>query len=145
MFLCGMAARNAGISEERSRMRFRIGVHLGDVITEGDDIYGEGVNIAARLEALAESGGICISRQAYDQVEGKLGLDLQLLGAQNLKNIAKPIDAYAISCAGITETPRRQTARLNQEIRYCRASDGVRLAYAIAGQGPRLVLTANSP
>jgi len=140
---CGMAARNAGISDERSRMRFRIGVHLGDVITEGDDIYGEGVNIAARLEALAESGGICISRQAYDQVEGKLGLDFQLLGTQNLKNIAKPIDAYAISCAGVTETPRRQRARLNQEIRYCRASDGVRLAYAIAGQGPPLVLTAN--
>ncbi len=64
-----MAARNAEVGDDR-RMGFRIGVHLGDVIVEGEDIYGDGVNIAARLESLAETGGICISRQAYDQVDG---------------------------------------------------------------------------
>src|SRR6266702_3891111 len=69
-----MAARNAGVSDDR-RLGFRIGVHLGDVIVEGDDIYGDGVNIAARLESLAETGGICISRQAYDQVD-EISFDL---------------------------------------------------------------------
>src|SRR5438105_1632482 len=68
-----MAARNAGVDEDR-RMGLRIGVHLGDVIVESEDVYGDGVNIAARLEALAETGGICISRQAHDQVDGKLAI-----------------------------------------------------------------------
>src|SRR6266498_3094427 len=67
-----MAARNAEVGDDR-RMGFRIGVHLGDVIVEGEDIYGDGVNIAARLESLAETGGICISRQAYDQSTASSG------------------------------------------------------------------------
>jgi len=69
----GMATRNSGKVDQR-RMQLRIGVHLGDVITDGDDIYGDGVNIAARLQTLAEVGGICISGQVHDQVDGKLPL-----------------------------------------------------------------------
>jgi adenylate cyclase len=83
-----MAARNGGSRGDR-QMAFRIGVHLGDVIVEGDDLYGDGVNIAARLEGIAERGGVCISRQAYDQVQNKLALGYRSLGPQNLKNIPR--------------------------------------------------------
>lgn len=131
-----MAARNGGGANKRP-MIFRIGVHLGDVIVEGDDIYGDGVNIAARLEGIAEPGGICISRQAYDQVQKKLALGYRSLGSQNLKNIPEPVEAFAIKGDGLAAADDRQ------EVRYCRAADGVRLAYAISGQGPPLVKTAN--
>ncbi len=133
-----MAARNAGVSDDR-RLGFRIGVHLGDVIVEGDDIYGDGVNIAARLESLAETGGICISRQAYDQVDGKLPLEFRELGPQHLKNIPKPVEAFAVGRAAVSAAPKGGPANLQQEIRYCRARDGVRLAYAKVGRGPPLV------
>jgi adenylate cyclase len=91
----GMRARNEGVPEDR-RMAFRIGVHLGDVIVEGDDLYGDGVNVAARLEGLAEPGGVCISQQAFDRVETKLALVYEDLGEQQLKNIARPVRTYRI-------------------------------------------------
>src|SRR6266481_329901 len=90
-----MAARNAGIPQDR-RMLFRIGINLGDILVEGDDILGDGVNIAARLEGIAEPGGICISASAYDQVRGKVAVEFADLGEQSLKNIARPIRAYAV-------------------------------------------------
>ena len=91
-----MAERNANIADNR-HIQFRIGVHLGDVIVEGEDIYGDGVNIAARLEGLAEPGGVCISQQAYDQVETKLNLSYEDLGKQQVKNIARPVHVYRIA------------------------------------------------
>ena len=87
--------RNKELSEDR-RMEFRIGVNLGDVVEDGDTIYGDGVNIAARLESLAEAGGICISGTAYDQVENKLSLGYKYLGEQAVKNIAKPVRVYRV-------------------------------------------------
>jgi len=87
--------RNKELSEDR-RMEFRIGVNLGDVVEDGDTIYGDGVNIAARLESLAEAGGICISGTAYDQVENKLSLGCEYLGEQAVKNIAKPVRVYKV-------------------------------------------------
>jgi class 3 adenylate cyclase/pimeloyl-ACP methyl ester carboxylesterase len=130
---------------ETSRMQFRIGVHLGDVIADGDDIYGDGVNIAARLENLAEPGGVCISRQAFDQVEGKLPIDFQNLGPQNLKNIARPVDVYAVRTGGAHATSGAgfDPTKVKQQINYCRAFDGVRLAWSKVGAGPPLVKTAN--
>jgi len=89
-----MAERNQGITEDR-RMLFRIGVNLGDILIEGDDILGDGVNIAARLEGIAEPGGICISSSAYDQVRGKVVVAFTDLGEQRLKNIDRPVRAYA--------------------------------------------------
>jgi adenylate cyclase len=77
-------------------MEFRIGINLGDVIDEEDRIYGDGVNIAARLEALADPGGICISKTAFDQIETKLPLGYEFLGEQDVKNIAKPVGAYKV-------------------------------------------------
>jgi adenylate cyclase len=90
-----LQARNVSLSENR-RMQFRMGINLGDVIEEQDRIYGDGVNIAARLEALADPGGICISKTAFDQVESKLPMGYQFLGEQKVKNIAKPIGAYRV-------------------------------------------------
>src|SRR3974390_3049758 len=89
-----MAERNQGVPEDR-RMLFRIGINLGDILIEGDDILGDGVNVTARLEGIAEPGGICISSSAYEQVRGKVPVDFTDLGEQTLKNIARPIRAYA--------------------------------------------------
>jgi adenylate cyclase len=88
-------ARNAEFPENR-RMEFRIGVNLGDVIEEGERIYGDGVNIAARLEALADPGGICVSKAAFDHIESKLPLGYEYLGEQEVKNIPKPVGAYRV-------------------------------------------------
>ena len=90
-----LAARNAGLAEDR-RMDFRIGLHLGDVTAEGDRIYGDGVNLAARLEALATAGGICVSESVRSEVRDKLGLGYRDLGAQEVKNLPEPVHAYAI-------------------------------------------------
>src|SRR5215471_6422254 len=88
-----MAERNAGVSVER-RMDWRIGVHLGDILIDGDDILGDGVNLAARLEGVAEPGGICISSSAYEQVRGKVAVEFADLGEQRLKNIDRPVRVY---------------------------------------------------
>jgi adenylate cyclase len=88
-------ARNAELPENR-RMEFRIGINIGDVIEEEERIYGDGVNIAARLEGLADRGGICISRTAFDHIESKLPLGYEYLGDQTVKNIAKPVGAYRV-------------------------------------------------
>ncbi|MBI3757340.1 MAG: adenylate/guanylate cyclase domain-containing protein [Deltaproteobacteria bacterium] len=94
--------RNAALPPNR-RMEFRIGINVGDVIVEGPQLYGDGVNIAARLEALAEGGGICLSGTVYDQVENKLSLGYEYLGAQTVKNIAKPVRVYRVQSE--TEAP----------------------------------------
>ncbi|MEE8214526.1 MAG: adenylate/guanylate cyclase domain-containing protein, partial [Alphaproteobacteria bacterium] len=89
----GMAERNAVAADDR-RIAFRIGINVGDVIIEGDDIYGDGVNVAARLEALAEPGGICISRTTRDQVRDRLDIVLDDMGEVEVKNIARPIRVF---------------------------------------------------
>src|SRR5262244_1174503 len=100
----GMIDREPDVPEER-RIRLRIGVNLGDVIAEEHDIFGDGVNIAARLEALAEPGGICISRVVRDQTRDKLPYPFEDLGEQSVKNIARPVRAYAMSGATVASTP----------------------------------------
>src|SRR5580693_4287944 len=90
-----MAERNDGVPQDL-QMLYRIGINLGDILIEGDDILGDGVNIAARLESIAEPGGICISSSAYDQVRGKVAVEFADLGEQSLKNIARPVRAYAV-------------------------------------------------
>jgi TolB-like protein/class 3 adenylate cyclase/tetratricopeptide (TPR) repeat protein len=95
-----MAKRNAGVPPDR-RMLFRIGINLGDILVEGDDILGDGVNIAARLEGIAEPGGICISASAYDQVRGKVAVEFADLGERSLKNIALPVRVYAVVRNGL--------------------------------------------
>ncbi len=90
-----LKTKNAELPDHR-QMQFRIGINLGDVIVEGERLYGDGVNIAARLESLAEAGGICISGTVYDQIETKLALTYDYLGEQTVKNIAKPVRVYRV-------------------------------------------------
>jgi adenylate cyclase len=89
----GMAPRNAGLAPER-RIAFRVGIHVGDVVVDGDDLMGDGVNIAARLETIAETGGIALSEEAWRHVEGKVPARFVDLGEQELKNIARPVRVY---------------------------------------------------
>jgi TolB-like protein len=96
-----MAERNAGIAAEE-RIELRIGINLGDVIVEGDDLYGDGVNIAARLEALADPGGICVSAVVRDQVGDRLDVAFDDLGEQQVKNIARPVRVYRIALGAAT-------------------------------------------
>jgi len=91
----GMAERNMGVSPDR-RIELRVGIHVGDIIIEDGDIFGDGVNIAARLESIAQPGGICISDDAYRQVRGKLNVNFQDSGEQELKNIARPVRVYQL-------------------------------------------------
>lgn len=103
-----MAERNAGVPSER-RIEFRIGVHLGDVVEEGDgDLMGDGVNIAARLEGIAEAGAICISEDAYRQVRSRLDLSVKDMGEQALKNIAEPMKVYALQVGSANRPLGRQ-------------------------------------
>jgi class 3 adenylate cyclase/pimeloyl-ACP methyl ester carboxylesterase len=138
----GMTAQNLAVPRDL-RIEFRIGVHVGDIIIDDNDIFGDGVNIAARLEGIAETGGICVSRQVHDQIDGKLSLKCRPLGPQKLKNIARSVDAYAIEFDGIGATGPIEPDNMKLKVNYCRASDGVRLAYAAMGSGPPLVKTAN--
>ena len=82
---------------ETARMQYRVGINLGDIIIEGDNRYGDGINIAARLEALSEPGGICISGSVYGDIKSKLDLEFGALGEQALKNIAQPISVYKVT------------------------------------------------
>src|SRR6516162_7847500 len=95
---------NDPIPAER-RLELRIGVNLGDVIVDGDDIFGDGVNIAARLEALAQPGTVCISQTVYDQVRNKLDLAYRSLGSHRVKNIAEPVRAYAVGLPAAMPRP----------------------------------------
>jgi TolB-like protein/Flp pilus assembly protein TadD len=99
-----MMERNADVPANR-RIEFRMGINVGDIIKDGRDIYGDGVNVAARLEALAEPGGICISRMVRDQIRDKLPYPLDDLGEQSVKNIARPIRAYALHPRAVTDSP----------------------------------------
>ena len=100
-----LGAENSALPLVR-RMKFRIGVNLGDVIVEGEQIYGDGVNVAARLESLAEPGGICISGTVYDQIRDKLALGYQDLGDQEVKNIARPVRVYRVLPEAGAAAPR---------------------------------------
>ena len=93
-----MAARNDEVPEHR-RMLFRIGINLGDVIHDEARIYGDGINVAARLEGIAEPGGICISRQVFEQLNRTITADFQALGPRTLKNIAQSVDVFALAPA----------------------------------------------
>ena len=103
----GMAERNTGVPPE-NRIVFRIGINVGDIIIDGDDIFGDGVNVAARLQTLAEPGGICVSRVVHDQVLDKLSFAFDSLGTQEMKNITRPIEVYRVALGGDSPSGRTQ-------------------------------------
>jgi adenylate cyclase len=120
-----MAERDLDLAEER-RLRFRIGVNLGDVITDGDDIYGDGVNIAARLEGLAPPGGICISGTVRDHIGDRLPDAFEDMGEQKIKNITRPVRAYRLRPVGVA-SPSAAGLRMRL-IRRSRAFIGALIA-----------------
>jgi class 3 adenylate cyclase len=135
----GMVSRNADVPEEK-RVVFRIGINVVDIIINGDDIFGNGVDIAARLETLCEPGGVCISRAANEQIRGKLSLAFADLGEQTVKNIANAIGVFGLgsgeietlpepelpqSTPGATDAPiTRPIQAYEQEIQFCITLDG---------------------
>jgi adenylate cyclase len=108
-FQTELGKRNAALPEQR-RMAFRVGVNLGDLVVEGDRIYGDGVNIAARVEALAQPGGICVSAKVHEEVHRKLGLAFEDLGVHELKNIAGGVRVYRVASAGAAAQPAQAAA-----------------------------------
>src|SRR5712671_5265935 len=100
----GMAEHNTGIGDDR--VEFRMGINVGDVVVEDGDIFGDGVNVAARLEGLAEPGGICVSARVQEDVAGRLDLTFDDIGEQSLKNIARPVRVYRVRLATADNTPK---------------------------------------
>jgi adenylate cyclase len=117
-----MSADNASKNPDE-RIEFRIGINLGDIIVDGNDIAGDGVNVAARLEALAEPGGICVSAAVREQVHGSLDVRFDDIGDQQVKNIMRPIRVYAI---GLDTTPQTQTSVDARELEHRRNRDRYR-------------------
>ena len=101
----GMAQRNTNVPEE-ARIKFRIGINVGDIIIDRGDIFGDGVNIAARLEGVTEPGGICVSGRVLEDVQGKLDITFEDAGEQELKNIARPVRVYRVRLSGATASSR---------------------------------------
>ena len=124
-----MKLHNAAIPQEQ-RIEFRVGINSGDVIVEDGDIHGDGVNIAARLEALAEPGGICVSAMVHDQVWGRLDCGFEDLGEQSLKNIARPLRIYRVGTAlthPVASAPGSPLSRIAGEGSSARGARRVRV------------------
>ena len=147
----GMASRNSSVPADK-RIVFRVGINVGDIIIDGDDIFGDGVNIAARLQTLCEPGGLCISRTANDQIRDKLSLAFADLGEQTVKNISRAIGVFGLAAKDIEALPETppsgpdatpSDATYEQKIQFCMAPDGVQIAYSRIGRGPPLVKTGN--
>ena len=136
-----MTRRETG-EDEDNRIRYRVGINLGDVVFEDDDIYGDGVNVAARLEGLAEPGAVCISDIVHQTVLDRLDESFRDMGAQRVKNIARPIKVWQWS-PGAQRKPEKPATALQQRVRYCTSADGVHLAYATIGEGPPVLKAPN--
>jgi len=132
-----LGERNSSLPDRR-KVQFRIGVNLGDVIEDRGDIYGDGVNVAARLESIAEPGGICVSDAVRTSVGERLEFSFQDMGEQHVKNIVHPIRVWRIVLKPMP-APLVDAPDVKQEIRFCASADGTTLAYGIAGSGSPLL------
>lgn len=133
----GMVEQNVGVPEDR-QIRYRMGINLGDVIIDGGDILGDGVNVAARLEGLSKPGGICISDIVYQTVLEQLGDHFRDLGNQRVKNISRMIRVWQWTLDRPSES-RSSDLALRQQVQFCTSADGTRIAYADIGEGVPLL------
>ena len=132
-----LATRNDSLPEPE-RMQFRIGINLGDVIVDGGDILGDGVNVASRLESIADPGGVCIASSVFDQISGKLNLGFEDIGERSLKNIGRPVRAYRLARAG-AQQPRGGSSQ-----RMAITSVAVGAAFVVVGLGVLYLVRTNN-
>lgn len=128
------------------RIQYRIGINLGDVVVEDDDIFGDGVNVAARLEGICESGGVCISDIVYQSVVNKVNAVFDDLGNKTVKNISRPVRVWQWRIDDVSGVASEESGRWgpeDQDVRFCTSPDGVQIAYALVGSGPPLVKAPN--
>lgn len=135
--------QRAGQASPDQAIRMRIGISLGDVIVDGADLFGNGVNIAARMESLAEPGAICISGALREQLKDNGDFQLTNLGPCRVKNLPDPIEVYHLSASSEPGEPANRPSASAQEIQFCVTPDGVQLAYSVIGQGPPVVSVSN--
>ena len=144
---CALDLQDAlrGQSASGAPIQMRIGISLGEVIVDGADLFGNGVNIAARMESLAEPGSICISGNLREHLKGSASFDLTDLGLCQVKNLPDPVHVFALSRArkDAAHAPQNASFDIAQDIRFCTTPDGVQLAYTVIGQGPPVVSVSN--
>ena len=137
-----MQSREGG-TDEAQRILYRIGINLGDVVFEDGDVFGDAVNVAARLEALARPGGVCIADLVHQLTADRLDVTFQDLGAQRVKNISRPIRVWQWTPEPVAETGPVSSLAQSQEVRFCTAPDGVQIAYARIGEGTPVLKAPN--
>ncbi len=138
----GALAADAGQTPPEQRIRYRMGINLGDVVIDGEDIQGDGVNIAARLESICEPDGLCISDLVYQAIAGKTAHTFDDLGAQDLKNIKTPIRVWQWH-RGENGAVTGNEIPIEQQVKFCTSLDGCNIAYTVIGKGPPLVKAPN--
>ena len=140
-------AVNCAIAMQRglasSSLDFRMGVNLGDIVDDGEDIHGEGVNVAARLEGLADPGGICISGDVYNQVRNRIEANYEDMGRQEVKNVSAPVRIYKLLSLDKETNAAPSDVTIDQSIQFCSATDGVQIAYSTLGKGPPVIVVSN--
>ncbi len=138
----GMVQRERDRSDDE-RIQYRIGINVGDVVFDDGDIFGDGVNVAARLEGLAEPGGVCVSDSVYQTVQDRLTEAFRDLGSQRVKNISRAIRVWQWTPNAPVEEAKIADAGLTQRVQFCVAPDGVQIAYASVGKGPPIFKAPN--
>jgi len=138
----GMIQRELDRSEDE-QIQYRVGINVGDVVFDNGDIFGDGVNVAARLESLAEPGGVCLSDSVYQMVQDRLTEPFRDLGSQRVKNITRAIRVWQWTPNTASRDIKTTDAGLNQRIQFCVAPDGVQTAYASVGKGPQVFKAPN--
>jgi class 3 adenylate cyclase len=134
----GMNSREAK-SRNMDRIQYRVGINVGDIIFDDGDIFGEGVNVAARLETLSEPGGVCVSDPVYQMIRSAIAEPFVDLGAQNVKNISRPIKVWQWTPNGRGAEIEIPEHAATQSISFCFAQDGAQLAWAGVGNGPAVL------
>jgi class 3 adenylate cyclase/pimeloyl-ACP methyl ester carboxylesterase len=137
-----MQSREGGTDEAR-RILYRVGINLGDVVFEDGDVFGDAVNVAARLETLARPGSVCIADLVHQLTADRLDVTFQDLGAQRVKNISRPIRVWQWTPEPVAETGPVGPLAQSQEVRFCTSPDGVQIAYARIGRGPPVLKAPN--